>query len=324
MKRLLTALLCICGLASAQIGEPPAQLRQRLTNLEPVITEDGFRAGGLRVALERRGGALYGVSGSVTLNPRGRAVFAQLVGAATGYGAGIAQPIQDFLATRIGELAGQGEVSLAVEEFVLSLDVTGGAPPYRTAFALELAQIDRFPPAAHTLGPKNAAVVVREFSDFQCPFCAEYATRVLPQLKRELLSRGDVRFEFHHLPLESIHPNALLAAEAAECVTAANRPRDFWTFHDALFARQTAWAGLGDAAPYFARLARELGLSSDGVATCLSEGRYTRTVQNAASAALELGLNSTPSVFVGPYRVARSDTLQEYDKAIGRLEAFAR
>lgn len=147
--------------------------------------------------------------------------------------------------------------------------------------------------------------------------------RVLPQLKRELLRRGDVRFEFHHLPLVSIHPNAPLAAEAAECVTAANRPRDFWGYHDALFARQTTWAGLGDPAPYFVRLARELGLSNEGVAACLGEGRYTRTVQDAADPALELGLNSTPSVLVGPYRVARSDTLQEYDRAIGRLEAFA-
>ncbi len=327
MRVLLTALLCFwcfCGLASAQIGEPPARLQQSLANLNPVATENGFRAGGLRVTLERRGGALYGVSGSVTLNPRGRAAFAQLVGAATGYSAGIAQPIQDFLTTRAADLALQGEVALAVEEFVLSLSVTGDAAPYQAVFGLELAQVTGFPPAAHTLGPKNAAVVIREFSDFQCPFCAQYAAQVLPQVKHELLRRGDVRFEFHHLPLVSIHPNALLAAEAAECVTAANRPQDFWTFHDALFARQTAWAGLGDAAPYFARLAREVGLSGGGDAACLREGRYTRTVQNAASAALRLGLNSTPSVFVGPYRVARSDTLQEYDEAIGRLERFAR
>lgn len=324
MKQLLAALLCVCGLASAQIGEPPATLRQSLTDLNPVVTEEGFRAGGLQVAFERRGGALYGVSGDVTLNPGGRAAFAQLVGAATGYGAGIAQPIEDFLTARAAELAGQGRVSLAVEEFVLRLDVTGGAAPYRAAFGLELAQLEGFPPAAHTLGPKNAAVVVREFSDFQCPFCAQYAARVLPQLKRELLGRGDVRFEFHHLPLVSIHPNALFAAEAAECVTAANRPRDFWTYHDALFARQTAWAGLGDAVPYFARLAREVGLSNEGIAACLREGRYTRTVQDAADAAIQLGLNSTPSVFVGPYRLARAGTLGEYDKAIGRLTAFAR
>ncbi len=324
MKAFLTALLCVCGLASAQIGEPPAQLRERLTSLNPVATENGFRGGGLRVVLERRGGALYGVSGDVTLTPRGRAAFAQLVGAATGYGAGIAQPIEDFLTARAAELAGQGRVPLAVEEFVLSLSVTGDASPYRTVFTLELARVEGFPPAAHALGPENAAVVVREFSDFQCPYCAQYAARVLPELKRELLSRGDVRFEFHHLPLVSIHPNALLAAEAAECVTAANRPRDFWRYHDALFARQTAWAGLEGAAPYFARLAREVGLENRGVAACLSEGRYTRTVQNAADAALELGLKGTPSVFVGPYRLARAGTLAEYEKAIGRSEAFAR
>ena len=54
-----------------------------------------------------------------------------------------------------------------------------------------------------------------------------------------------MRFEYHYLPLTSIHANAQLAAEAAECVTAANTPPDFWTYHDALFARQQAWSDLG-------------------------------------------------------------------------------
>lgn len=322
--RLLVALgLLVWGAAAAQIGEPPARLRQGLASLGPVATGAGFRAGGLEVVLEPRGGALYGVSGSVTLGLRGRAALAQLVGAATGYGAGIAGPLERFLTERVGELAGQGEVGLNVEEFLLTLDVTGDAAPYRAAFGLRLAETRGFPRAAHALGPADARVVIREFSDFQCPYCAQYAARVLPRLKRELLRRGDVRFEFHHLPLVSIHANAQLAAEAAECVTAANRPQSFWRYHDALFARQTAWASLGDAAPYFVRLAREVGLSSEGVAACLDEGRYTAPVQRALNVATrELRLNSTPSVFVGPYRLARAGEIGAYEKAIGRLEAF--
>ena len=197
--------------------------------------------------------------------------------------------------------------------------------PRRTARRLRwsLPKSEGFPSSAHTLGPKDAEIVVREFSDFQCPYCAQYATQVLPELKKTLLARGDVRFEYHHLPLTSIHANAQLAAEAAECVTAANTPAAFWTYHDALFERQKAWEGLGDAAPYFVRLAKEVGLSNEGVTACLAEGRFTGEIQTAFSAATQqLGISSTPSVFVGPYRVPRANDLTSYEKAISRLAAF--
>lgn len=323
MKRFLLTLILLSGVAAAQIGEPPAQLVKSLS-LNPTRTAQGYQAEGVRFSLENRNRLLYRVSGSGALNPQGRQALAQLVGAATGYGEGIAGPVAEFLGSQAAELAGQGEVALAVEEFVLTLDVTGDT----ARFGLELAVIpaERFPPPRHTLGPRDAAVVIREFSDFQCPYCARYATGVLPELKETLLARGDVRFEFHHLPLTSLHANAQLAAEAAECVTATNAAKDFWTYHDALFARQQAWANLGDAEPYFVRLAREVGLSNEGVAACLNEGRYTRAVQEAYRAATEeLGLSSTPSVFVGGYRVpaGAAGTLAGYERAIARLEAFA-
>ena len=295
--------------------------------MNPVETAEGFRADGVRFTTENRSGLLYRVSGTAMLNPQGQRAVAQLVGAATGYGAGIVGPVAEFLGSRAAELAGQGEIGLAVEEFVLRLEVTGDAAPYGVRFGLELPVVPAaaFPPSRHTLGPKNAKIVIREFSDFQCPYCAEYATGILPELKRTLLARGDVRFEYHHLPLTSIHANAQLAAEAAECVTAVNTPKDFWTYHDALFARQRAWSNRGDAQRYFVRLAREIGLSNEGVAACLTEGRYTREVQEAFRVATqELGLNSTPSVFVGGYRVptGAAGTLAGYKRVIARLEAF--
>ena len=326
MKRVLAFLLLFgvlfYGAASAQVGLPPAQLVQALSP-QPTKTAHGYSVDGVMFTLIKRGGALYRVSGDAVLSPKGRTALAQLVGAATGYGAGLTGPITDFLETRAAELAGQGEAAISVEEFVLRLAVTGEAAPYRTTFSLDLAQTEGFPPSDHTLGPKDAPVVIREFSDFQCPFCAQYSAQVLPELKKTLLARGDVRFEYHYLPLTSIHANALLAAEAAECVTAANTPQAFWTYHDALFERQKAWAGLGDAAPYFVRLAQEVGLANKGVAACLTDGRYTKKIQNDLEVATQqLGVNSTPSVFVGPYRVPRAGDLASYDKAIARLGAF--
>ena len=321
------SLLLGSGFTAAQIGEPPAQLVTALSDLNPTRTAQGYRLGDVQFSNELRNGALHSVSGNAVLNPQGQGALAQLVGAATGYGEGIAEPLAQFLGSRVSELVGQGEVALAVEEFILTLDVTEDAAPYRANFGLELSEVpaSSFPPTTHALGPEDAKIVVREFSDFQCPYCARYASTVLPKIKETLLARGDVRFEYHHLPLSSIHANAQLAAEAAECVTAANTPPDFWTYHDALFARQAAWSDLGDAEPYFVRLAREVGLENDGVAACLKEGRYTEAVQEAFRVATQLGVSSTPSVFVGSYRVpaGAAQSLEGYETAISRLEAFA-
>lgn len=329
MRRSLGAalVLLLASGAAAQIGLPPSELLGQLEGLNPTETAEGYEAEGVQFALETRRDALSRVTGDATLDAAGRGALAELIGAATGYGESIAQPVAEFLGVRAAELAAQGEVSLGVEEFLLVLGVTGEAEPYAARFALELPQLDEvsFPLARHTMGPADAAFVVREFSDFQCPFCAQYAANTLPEIKEVLLARGDVRFEYHHLPLRSLHANAQLAAEAAECVTEANDPESFWTYHDALFERQAAWAGLGDAGPYFVRLAREVGLSNEGVAACLDEGRYTGAVQEATRIATqELGLNGTPTVFVGGLRVpgGAAGLLAGYETAIARLEAF--
>lgn len=328
MRRLLLSLLLLSSVASAQIGLPLPQLLRRVSSLAPLETAQGYQARGVRFEPELRGGALYKLTGEARLGAAGKTSLAQLIGAASGYGEGIAQPLGQFFDEQIAEIAGRGPVPLAVEEFVLTLDVTGEAAPYRATFALALLETpeDAFPKAQHTLGPKNAKIVIREFSDFQCPYCAQYAQNTLPLIKAQLLKRGDVRFEFHHLPLSSIHANAQIAGEAAECVTGANAPEAFWTFHDALFARQQAWQALGNPEPYFARLARELGLSGEGVAACLEQGRYTKRVQDATQTATEaLGLNSTPTVFVGGFRVSGGavGTITAYETAIARLEAFS-
>jgi protein-disulfide isomerase len=59
--------------------------------------------------------------------------------------------------------------------------------------------------------------ILVEFSDFQCPYCANYALDELPRIKRELVDTGIVSYGFLHFPLKGIHPEAAAAAAAAEC-----------------------------------------------------------------------------------------------------------
>lgn len=312
--------------AHARLGEPPEMLLERLAAYDVTRGADGgFEAAGISFALEARGGLLYRVTGEGPLDEEGAAFAAALIGEATGYGEGIAGPVADFFRERAHELAGRGRLPLAVEEYTLELEVAGEGEPHALDFALQLTEVpeEAFPPARHVLGPEDARIVIREFSDFQCPFCARYALETLPRLKDELLARGDVRFEYHHFPLNSIHPNAQPAAEAAECVTAANAAEAFWVYHDALFERMQAWQGLGDPNPYFVRLAQDLGLSAEGVAACLENRDFAAEVNRATEVAANvLGIRGTPTVFVNGFRLPNAFDLARYEWTIEVAQRF--
>jgi protein-disulfide isomerase len=87
-------------------------------------------------------------------------------------------------------------------------------------------------PTDHVLGPEHAPVVVVEYGDFQCPTCKQAAPAARMLLERYA---NRVRLVFRHFPLEEAHPQALAAAEAAECAAEQGR---FWEMHDLLFANQ--------------------------------------------------------------------------------------
>jgi protein-disulfide isomerase len=326
----LTALCCLVlpSAALAAIGEPIEVLLADLAVRSPGATDDGghLAANDFSFRHELRGGLLYRLTGTGVLDEENVAFLADLIAAGTGYGESIAQPLATFLGGRAQELAGRGPVSVGVEEYRLGLDVTGTEAPFEIDFELVLHDVDEssFPAARHSLGPHDARYVVREFSDFQCPFCANFARRAMPLIEERLLERGDVRFEYHHFPLDSIHPNATRAALAAECVTAVNSPEDFWSYHDALFDQQRAWQALPDPSRFFVELAAGAGLSSDGVADCLEEGRYRDLVRGSYERAVGvLRLTGTPSVFLNGYKVQDFLDLQAYLHLIDLVDAFA-
>jgi Na+/H+ antiporter NhaA len=103
----------------------------------------------------------------------------------------------------------------------------GGAEPL-----VDLAEpVD--PDRDHIRGPQVAPVTVVEYGDFECPYCG-MAEPVVRELLRDF---GDVRYVWRHLPLNDVHPNAQMAALAAE---AANEQGAFWEMHDLLLSHQDA------------------------------------------------------------------------------------
>lgn len=143
---------------------------------------------------------------------------------------------------------------------------------------------------AKTRGSAKATAVVLEFSDFQCPFCAIFATRTWPSVETKYVKPGAVLFAFRHFPLESIHPLARGAAVSAEC---AWRGGKFWEMHDAFYSRPDVLKGDGPR-----RLADELGLSSSFTG-CASGQDVADLVDSDAAQARLLNVRSTPTFFFG-------------------------
>ena len=327
---LLSIAMAVLGSVSAQIGADPAGLADlAAVDVASDLGDDGVftTASGVVIEPVVRNGALYALRGQSTgLSDVAARDVAALVGAATGFGAGIEQPVLDFLERALPDLAGAGPSVVGIERFRFTLDVDDGDAPYALTFALALAEVhdDAFPVSRHVKGPADAPIVIRDFSDFSCPACRRFVADVLPALEAALLVRGDVRIEYHHFPLIGSFPNSARAAEVSECVADAN-PDDgeaFWRFHDALFERQPEWTRLADPDPLLLTIAEAAGVDTEGVEPCLAEGRHVEAIERAYDTAMALQLRGTPTVFVGGYQIENFVDLGAYDQAIAYLEAF--
>lgn len=145
-------------------------------------------------------------------------------------------------------------------------------------------------------GPEQAPVTIVEFSDYQCPFCRRAEPVVEQVLERY---PEQVRLVYRHFPLDSIHPRARAAAEAAVC---AEEQGHFWPYHEQLFANQDA---LEDDA--LAGYAEQAGLDMEAFRSCLSEPETRERVETDLAAGRALGVTGTPAFFVNgiPLRGAR-------------------
>jgi protein-disulfide isomerase len=165
---------------------------------------------------------------------------------------------------------------------------------------LDLAA-DVDPDRDHTRGPDNASVTIVEYGDFECSYCGQ-AEGVI----RELLaaSGDDVRYAWRHLPLNDVHPNAQLAAEASEAAAAQGK---FWEMFDLLLSHQGNLQ-VEDLEQY----ARQIDLDVDRFLDDVDHREYVARVSEDVSSADESGVSGTPTFFINGrrhYGVYDIDTL---------------
>lgn len=155
-------------------------------------------------------------------------------------------------------------------------------------------------------GPEDAPVVMVEFSDFQCPFCGRFHQETYPRIREVYGDR--IRFVYRDLPLPQIHPDAIRAAQAAEC---ADEQGAFWDYHDLIFSNQqdlsrTALGGF----------AAQLELDIEGFNECLDSGRYEQEVASDMQAADSYGIRGTPTFFINGRPIVGAQPFEVFAAAI--------
>jgi protein-disulfide isomerase len=157
----------------------------------------------------------------------------------------------------------------------------------------------------HVLGNAHAPITIVEYGDFECPTCKQAAPSVKLLLER---FDGKVLFAYRHFPLESIHPHALRAAEAAECAGAQGH---FWAMHDLLFANQTHLTPK-DLNAYAERLDLDRAAFTAG----MDDEIYLQRIREHIDSGLGSHLRATPGFFVNGIIVDVSFGLQSLFDAV--------
>lgn len=146
-------------------------------------------------------------------------------------------------------------------------------------------------------GNADADATIMEFADFQCPACGQFQSQMKPQIDLAFVESGLARFVYHDFPL-SMHPHSFLASRAGRC--AHDQDADgFWPYHDQLYRTQAVW-GAASSPPIsaFEGYAKAQGLDLDEFSACLNSDKFADVVSANIQLGLQLGVGSTPTIFV--------------------------
>jgi protein-disulfide isomerase len=142
----------------------------------------------------------------------------------------------------------------------------------------------------HIRGPAEAVVTLVEYGDFQCEYCGQAE----PVVRELLADFGDLRYVWRHLPLSDVHPDAQLAAEAAEAAAVEGK---FWEMYDLLMADQRALA-----VRHLVGYAEQLRLDPERFRDALRKQKFAGRVADDVESADRSGVSGTPTFFINGRR----------------------
>jgi len=127
----------------------------------------------------------------------------------------------------------------------------------------------------HILGNPDADILIIEYADFECPFCADFHP-TMERIVNEYAKDSRVAWVYRHFPLEKIHPQSKKAAVASECVSSILGKSFFWNFTSQVYSE--APNSLSDDG--LKKIAIDLGVNEEEYNQCIQSGKFEEKIKN--------------------------------------------
>src|SRR5579859_435895 len=159
------------------------------------------------------------------------------------------------------------------------------------------------------LGKANAPITVIEYSSLTCPHCAKFHSDTLPQVKKDWIDTGKVKYIVRDFPLDGL-------AQAAAMISHCSGDR-YFAFVDTFFHSQANWEHAANPVDALKGIARLGGMPADEVDKCLQD----RQLLNEIEARKEDGekvysIDSTPTFVINGKAVSGDKPYEEFAKLL--------
>jgi protein-disulfide isomerase len=171
--------------------------------------------------------------------------------------------------------------------------------------------------ADRVLGNPKAPVTIIENASFTCSHCAEFHTRVLPEVKKQLIDTGKAKLIFRDFPLDG---TALKASALARCMPAER----YFPFIKVLYEQQAAWAMQPDPMPALIRYASLAGLAPAVATACMSDTKILDALaQQRLTSQEKYKINATPTFILndGADRISGAVPAEQFIAKVNALLA---
>ena len=171
-----------------------------------------------------------------------------------------------------------------------------------------------------TMGSDSAPIEIIEYSDFECPYCAQFAAVQMPTIRDQLIETGKVRWRYRDFPLPA-HRHSRVASHASHC---AAEQQKFWEMHDQLFYNHS-WAQRDrDPSRTFREFATKIGLDLGAYDACMTSRRHGGRIEASRLEGERMGVNGTPTFFINGRLYQGSRSSDGFKAAVENLAGASR
>lgn len=173
------------------------------------------------------------------------------------------------------------------------------------------------------LGSADAPVTVIEYASVTCPHCADFAENVMPEIKKEFIDTGKVKWVFREFPTP---PQGLSYAGSvlARCAAEKGGTPAFFLIVDTLFRTQRTWVLGKDPKLELEKIAAQAGMDDKAFEACIQRQDLVDVVNdNVKKGSERYGIDSTPSFVVNGEKQQIPHTVEDFQKALSEAVAKA-